>query len=178
MRSRRARTASVAMVLLATAAASGSASPGTPYEPLAFLVGHCWRGSLGSAGKATDEHCFRWLYAGKFVRDEHVVHGADGKILLSGETLYWWDPASRQLQYLYVESDGSHAHGTLQSDGRALVFPPARYVSMPDGKVQSIRSRWQRSGEDGYDVITEFQTKDGWVSGFKAHMQRTADPAS
>jgi len=77
-----------------------------------------------------------------------------------------------------LESDGSYARGTLQSDGRALVFPPARYVSMPDGKVQSIRSRWQRSGEDGYDVITEFQTKDGWVSGFKAHMQRTADAAS
>jgi hypothetical protein len=178
MRSQRASVASVATVLLATVAGSAAGSPATLYEPLAFLVGHCWRGNLGSSAKATDEHCFRWLYAGKFVRDEHVVHRADGQILLSGETLYFWDAASRQLQYLYLESDGSYARGTLQSDGRALVFPPARYVSMPDGKVQSIRSRWQRSGEDGYDVITEFQTKDGWVSGFKAHMQRTADAAS
>jgi hypothetical protein len=26
----------------------------------------------------------------------------------------------------------------------------------------------------GYDVVTEFQAKDGWAPGFKVHMERVA----
>jgi len=38
------------------------------------------------------------------------------------------------------------------------------------------RSRWQRSGEVAYDVVTEFKSKDGWMPGFKVHMERVAAP--
>jgi hypothetical protein len=52
-------------------------APPAPYQPLAFLVGHCWQGTFPD-GKATDGHCFSWIYGSKFVRDEHVVHSGDG----------------------------------------------------------------------------------------------------
>jgi len=40
------------------------------------------------------------------------------------------------------------------------------------GESTNVRSRWQRSGDDAYDVVTEFQVKDRWVPGFSLHMQR------
>jgi hypothetical protein len=40
------------------------------------------------------------------------------------------------------------------------------------GESTNVRSRWQRAGDDAYDVITEFEVKDRWVPGFSLHMQR------
>jgi hypothetical protein len=40
------------------------------------------------------------------------------------------------------------------------------------GESTNVRSRWQRSVDDAYDVVTEFQVKDRWVPGFSLHMQR------
>jgi hypothetical protein len=37
---------------------------------------------------------------------------------------------------------------------------------------QVYRSRWQRSGADAYDVITEFQVKGTWTPGFTLHMRQ------
>jgi hypothetical protein len=54
------------------------------------------------------------------------------------------------------------------------VFPNAGFVE--NGKTMVYRSRWERSGIDAYDVVTEFQAKDNWVPGFKVHMVRLAAP--
>jgi hypothetical protein len=140
-----------------------------PYQPLAFLVGHCWKGVF-PGGSTTDEHCFSWIYGGKFVRDEHVVHHADGKPDAFGESIYVWDAPSQQLEYLYIESAGGYSHGTVSADGDTLVFPPTSYTE--NGEQQTYRSRWQRSGADAYEVVTEFQVKERWVRGFALHMQR------
>jgi hypothetical protein len=37
---------------------------------------------------------------------------------------------------------------------------------------QTYRSRWQRSGEDAYDVLTEFLLKGSWTPGFTVRMQQ------
>ena len=71
-----------------------------PYRPLAFLVGHCWKGAFAN-GNDTDEHCFSWIYGGKFVRDEHVVH-RDGRPDAFGESIYMWDSAAGRLEYLDI----------------------------------------------------------------------------
>ena len=64
------------LLLLSTlAAGAAAAEPPTPYQPLAFLAGHCWKGSF-PGGKLTDEHCFSWIYDGKFLRDVHTLRGA------------------------------------------------------------------------------------------------------
>ena len=161
-------TAAAAIVLAGMSMPAPAQAPPSPYQPLAFLVGQCWKGTFPD-GKATDEHCFSWVYGGKFVRDEHVVQ-REGQPDGFGESIYLWDPASRQLQYLYIESAGGFSRGTVSGEGDALVFPPSSYLEK--GQTQTYRSRWQPAGQDAYDVVTEFQVQERWVPGFRLHMQK------
>jgi hypothetical protein len=153
----------------ATVCAAGAPAPADPYQPLAFLIGHCWKGTFGGDARTTDEHCFSRIYGSKFVRDEHVVHRA-GRPDAFGESIYMWDPVAGRLEYLYIESAGGFIRGTVTPEEGALVFPAAGFVEA-DGSM-NVRSRWQRAGEDAYDVVTEFQVQDRWVPGFSLHMQR------
>ncbi len=139
-----------------------------PYEPLAFLAGSCWKGTFPN-GKRSDEHCFTWMYGGKFLRDRHVVRG-EGRPDDLGETIYFWNPQARQIEYLYVESDGGFSRGVVGVAPGALVFPPASYVDQ--GKTETYRSRWSRDGAEAYDVVTEFQSGDSWREGWRVHMVR------
>jgi hypothetical protein len=155
---------------LAAAGLAAAAEPApSPYQPLAFLVGHCWRGTFPGE-KVTDEHCFSWVYGGKFVRDQHVVRHGAGKPDELGESIYLWDAAAGQLQYLYIESDGGFSRGSVTNEGEALVFPPTHYAE--NGQEQTYRSRWQRAGDGAYDVVTEFLVKGQWTPGFAVHMQQ------
>lgn len=148
--------------------AAGFAAPDPAYQPLAFLAGHCWKGTF-PGGKQTDEHCFSWVYGGKFLRDRHVVR-AEGKPDATGESIYFYDSASKQLQYLYIESDGGFSRGPVSIDKDSLLFPDASFVEK--GKTMVYRSRWQHSSPDAYDVLTEFQSQGAWVPGFKVHMEQ------
>jgi hypothetical protein len=148
-----------------------AAAPATPFAPLAFLAGHCWQGTFAD-GKTTDEHCFSWVYGGKFLRDQHTVR-APGRADTGGESIYFWNASARQLQYLYIESDGGFIRGTVTAEGNTLVFPASAYQD--EDATETIRSRWQRSGQDAYDVATELQGKDGWGPLFALHMKRRGD---
>lgn len=159
------------LMLLLLMPFSVQAEPVPSYQPLAYLAGHCWKGSFPD-GKQTDEHCFSWIYEGKFLRDQHTVRGADHPDYL-GESIYFWNAADKQLEYLYIESEGGFSRGIVAAAGDALVFPPTTYVD--GGQKQTYRSRWQRSGDRAYDVVTEFQAGERWVPGFQVHMQRS-DP--
>jgi hypothetical protein len=152
----------------ALTAASAAAAPADPYQPLAFLVGHYWKGTFPQS-TTTDEHCFSRVYGGRFLRDEHVVH-RDGKPDDFGETLYLWNAAAGQLEYLYIESGGGFIRGTAYADGPAVVFPEAPYVE--GARSMHVRSRWQRAGEETYEVATEFEVDGRWVPGFSLQMQR------
>ena len=145
-------------------------TPTAPFQPLEYLIGHCWKGTLPN-GKQTDEHCFSWIYDKKFVRDVHVVKGG-GQPDHSGESIYRWNADSKTVEYLYIESDGGSSRGTVSSEGNALVFPPTSYVE--DGKTLTYRSRWVHSTDDTYDVATEFQSKSDWVPGFSFHMEKVS----
>ena len=162
----------LALAAILAGTLSGSAARATapidPYEPLGFLIGHCWKGTFPGSSQ-TDEHCFSRIYGGKFVRDEHVVH-RDGRLDDFGESIYVWDSAAGQLEYLYIESAGGFIRGTVTVEDGALVFPAAGFVEK--GGSMNVRSRWTRVGDDAYDVLTEFQQKDGWVRGFSLRMQR------
>jgi hypothetical protein len=163
----------LAAVLLATAGTAALAGEPSPYAPLAFLIGHCWKGTFPGSS-VTDQHCFSWVYGDKFVRDQHVVHAGGGKPDALGESTYMWDAAGRQLQYLYIESAGGFARGTVAGETDTLVFAPTTYVE--DGEKQTYRSRWHRTGTDGYDVKTEFLQEGKWVDFLSVHMQRVPGP--
>jgi hypothetical protein len=167
------RLALIAGGLLLTTANAASASEAAVYAPLAFLIGHCWKGTFPDSS-VTDQHCFSWVYGDKFVRDQHVVHAGGGKPDALGETIYLWDGASRQLQYLYIESAGGFARGTVSTEGETLVFPATTFEEK--GKQQTFRSRWQRNSADDYDVKTQFLQKGHWAEGFSLHMQRVPGP--
>jgi hypothetical protein len=140
------------------------------YQPMDYLAGVCWKGELPAQGKVTqtDQHCFTWAY-GHFVRDRHVVHSSDGRPDYLGETLYFWDAPSQQVRYLYVETDGGHSEGSVSFAGADLVFPDTEYSD--EGKKLTYRSRWLRSGDAAYDVVTEFKQPDGsWKLAWKVHM--------
>jgi hypothetical protein len=149
---------------------AASAVPISEYQPLAFLAGHCWKGSFPD-GKQTDEHCFTWVYDGKFLRDQHTVRGGGHPDYL-GESIYLWNSSAKQIEYLYIEDQGGFSRGPVATDKDALVFPPTSYIE--NGQTRTYRSRWQRTGENAYDVVTEFQSKDGWMPGFKLHMEKVA----
>ena len=144
------------------------AHPDAAYQPLAFLADHCWTGAF--PGGRTDEHCFTWIYDGKFLRDRHTVR-AEGKPDALGESIYFWDSVAKQLEYLYIESDGGFSRGPVSIGNEALIFPDTSLVE--NGKTIVYRSRWQRSGATAYDVVTEFKSKDGWAPGFKIHMEQS-----
>lgn len=159
------------MIGLLLSPVAALAAPDAAYQPLEFLAGHCWKGAF-PGGKQTDEHCFTWVYGGKFLRDRHVVR-ADGKADALGESIYFYDSAAKQLQYLYIESDGGFSRGPVSIDKDSLVFPDTSFVEK--GKTMVYRSRWQHAGDNAYDVLTEFKSGDSWVPGFKVHMELGAE---
>jgi hypothetical protein len=144
------------------------ADPAAGYQPLAFLAGHCWTGVF-PGGKQTDTHCFNWIYGGKFLRDQHTVRAA-GKPDALGESIYFWNSSAKQLEYLYIESDGGFSRGVVSTDTDSLVFPDTTFVE--NGETQVYRSRWRHIAQNAYDVVTEIQAKNTWVPGFAIRMER------
>ena len=161
-----------AATFAAFSAQCAAADAPSPYAPLAFLAGHCWQGELPGGKKDIDTHCFSWVYGGdKFVRDVHTVRGEGHKEYV-GESIYYWDGVAKKLRYLYFENAGGSSTGAVEAAENALVFPPTTYQE--NGKTQTYRSRWTRSGADAYDVVTEFKKEDAWTTAWTVHMSRVA----
>jgi Protein of unknown function (DUF1579) len=154
----------IALVLLAGVASAAD----SPLQPLDFLVGHCWRGAFPD-GKAVDTHCFESMLGGHFVRDRHVVRGERPDY--SGESIYWFDPKSNRVSYVYFNSDGGQSTGTLAVDGERLQFGDETYTG-PDGKVQRYRTVWERKGADAYVATTEQEANGTWTGAWRIEFAR------
>ncbi len=135
------------------------APPDPGFEAAAFLAGHCWKGTMPD-GKSTDEHCFSWVYEGRFMRDRHVVRAGD-KAVYEGESTYYMNPVTRQLEYIYLTARGGYSVGKVEPRGDVLNFPAA--VMHADGKQFAYRGTWKRLGPDAYEVLREYETDKGWV---------------
>ncbi|MGE3177328.1 MAG: hypothetical protein AB7O32_07650 [Vicinamibacterales bacterium] len=154
---------------LALAPLPSTAAPDPALEPLAFLAGHCWIGTIPGTAD-TDEHCFAWIYEGRYLRDRHVVRRGE-KTVYEGESTYYWNSVAKQVEYFYVTAAGGHALGTMAAAGDTLDFPAAVMVS--GGKSFGFRGKWKRTGDDGYEVLREYQTDKGWMP-VKVPMRRVA----
>jgi hypothetical protein len=124
-------------------------SPGdSQLQPLSFLAGSCWKGTF--TGRAvTDEHCFQWVYDGRFLRDRHVVRG--DSVPYEGETTYAWDRTQKQIVYWYIALPGFYSHGNVEPSGEALIFHDNLATTTP----RQLRTRWTRSAPDAYTVRVE-----------------------
>lgn len=157
------------LALSCLAAATAAAEPVELLKPMAFLAGHCWKGSFPD-GKASDEHCFAWLYGGRALRDTHTVRRpgqADGV----GESTYYVDSAGNRVEFLYIENSGGYSRGSVESLPEALLFPDTRYIA--DGEALVYRARWTRQGDKAYEAWSEAQTPDGWATMFRLVLRRT-----
>ncbi len=158
-----------ALALTCVAGTAGAAvQPVELLQPMAFLAGHCWKGTFAD-GKTTDEHCFSWLYGGRMLRDTHTVREA-GKTDAVGESTYYVDSAGNRVEFLYIENNGGFSRGAVESVPEALLFPDTRYIS--DGEALVYRARWTRQGDRAYEAWSEAQTPDGWSTMFKLVLRR------
>ena len=134
---------------LAALALSAQAAPALRQglEPLAVLVGHCWRGDFG--GGRQDTHCFESVYGGQHVRDRHEVTG--GAAVYRGETLYSWDGAAGAVTFTYWNSAGGVSRGTMRPGEGRLDFGDESYTA-PDGRRITISTHWRLDG-DSYEAV-------------------------
>lgn len=145
-----------------TSAAQTSTSPlpaASPLAPLAYLEGSCWKGTFAGRN-VTDEHCFEWIYNGRFLRDHHIVVG--DSVPYEGETTYAWDAAEKQIVYWYIALPGFYSHGNVESNGDALIF----HDNLRVDNGRELRTTWRRSGPDAYTVqvedVTGGKSKELW----------------
>jgi hypothetical protein len=156
-------TAPALAVLTLALAARAAAVPATPtpveraspFEPLAFLAGSCWRGAFPN-GKAHDEHCWDWLYDGTVLRDRHVVRGEGPDY--EGLTLYAFDPQKKAVVYHYYTNAGHVSSGTFEVTAEGIVFPERVRTSGGERELKSVLTRrpdgsyqmraLERSGEE------------------------------
>ena len=124
-------------------------------QPLAFLVGSCWRASLLD-GRATDTRCYTSMLAGRFVRERHSLSGVG----YSGESIFRWDPAARQIRSAYYSSEGVHLGATLTGTESGLTIEAG--YPLPQGVTARARATWTRDGPDAFVVASEIGEGDGW----------------
>jgi hypothetical protein len=155
--------------MLAAACAAIAAEPAAnPLQPMAFLAGHCYKGSV--SGKDVDEHCFAWLLGGRALRDVHTVK-TPGQPDYIGETTYYYDSGAKRIEYIYIENAGGIMRGTVEPAEGALVFPATTYVA--GGQAMTLRVRWTLQG-DSYEAWSEMQDKGAWATMFKVKMAKSS----
>jgi|GEM_PF-763833 len=138
----------VAAAVVPAAPAPGPAALRQGLEPLAFLVGHCWRGQF--PGGEQDTHCFESVYGGQHVRDRHEVTG--GTRAYRGETLYSWDGRAGAVAYTYWNSSGGVSRGTMRPRAGRLDFGDEIYTD-PQGRRTTISTHWRLDG-DAYEAVS------------------------
>lgn len=161
------KLATLCLLLSGSAAQGGETTPAATLAPLEFLGGYCWNGTFAN-GKTTDEHCYEWVYGGKFLRDRHVVRG--GPQPYQGESLYFWDGEQKAVAYLHFNSDGGVSRGTLKVEGDTLLFPTERYGE--GATTREFSTTLMRDGDERYATVTHELTKGTRVEAWRTAFRR------
>lgn len=158
-----------AVVAAGTAPVAPAQAPPDPgrLQPLGFLAGSCWKGTFPGR-TVTDEHCFEWMYQGRFLRDRHVVQG--DTIPYQGETTYAWDARQRRIVYWYIALPGFHSSGHVEVVSDTLVF---RDNLVTAGAPRQLRNTWRRAGADAYMVLVQELTSAGVKELWSMEMRRS-----
>jgi hypothetical protein len=137
------------LILLAAAIAANEPPALQPaFEPMAFLVGHCWQGKFASG--ETDTHCFESVYDGQHIRDRHEVTGGQG--VYRGESIYSREGGG--VSYTYWNSLGGVGRGTMKGEGDGRIDFGTEHHRTKDGRDMTISTHWQRQGDDAYETVT------------------------
>ena len=150
------------LALILAMQAAGATPPAAPtlsapLQPLAFLVGSCWRATFPNSA-STDTHCYTAMLGGRYIRDHHVVEG--GPAPYSGESIYRWDPQARRIRYDYYASDGGTSGGFADPTPAGIDFPEETYVG-GDGQTMVLRTVQTGTGE-AYSRTTSARQGETW----------------
>ncbi len=137
-------------------AASAAPALAAELQPLAFLVGSCWRATFPDSAN-TDTHCYTMMLGGRYIRDLHVVEGAPAPY--SGETIFRWDPHARRIRYDYYASDGGTSGGFADPTPTGINYPEENYVG-GNGQTMILRNLLVHQGE-GYSATSSARQADG-----------------
>jgi hypothetical protein len=162
------RLVALVVVLGMSGASRTGAQPPVPdhFRPLEFLAGSCWAGSFPD-GKSTDEHCFEWVFDGKFIRDRHVVRGRSQPY--AGETIFAWDAKDRRVVFWYWNSRGGFSTGHVEYTDEGIVFPE-RHTT--EKGVQEMKAVWKRAGPDAYRVHQAERAGNEWKTLWTMELKR------
>jgi hypothetical protein len=157
--------------LVVSAMPSGADSvPEGAFRPLDRLAGGCFRGAFPD-GRSTDEHCWEWVWEGRFLRDRHVVKGPQPDY--EGETLYGWDSETRQLRFWYFTNAGFFSTGVVRPDGERAVFPE---TVVEGGRRRELESVTTFPSPDSYRVVSRERVDGEWKELWTMELRRV--PAS
>lgn len=158
---------------LALALSTPAAALQPHFDPIAFVVGHCWRAEFPNG--MHDEQCFAPMHGGRLVHNTHVVRGSDP--LYGGMTIYSWDADSGHIRFHYFTSTGAVSEGHLIAIESGYSVPE-RHVGS-DGKVTELESVFRRDGEDAFTVVTRQKGDDGWTEvGSRRYLRLDRVPAA
>jgi len=140
------------LTLAGPAVAGDTAAPAASegLQPLAFLVGHCWRGEF-SGRNQFDTHCFETVFDGKLIRDRHEVTG--GKEVYRGESIYSWNADLGRVEYVYWNSLGDVTRGTMVPKDGALNFDNEAGKGA-DGHPLIFQTVWRPVGANSYQTAS------------------------
>lgn len=127
------------------------------FQPLAYLVGHCWRAPFPDGQR--DLQCFQALYGGKLIGNSHMVQGSDP--LYEGQTIFSWDAAHQRIRFHYFTSTGAVSEGYFMPGAQGAMTIPERHVG-DGGDVTELESDFVRDGERAYRVVTRQKSGDAW----------------
>jgi hypothetical protein len=141
------------MISSSTSRASDKGRNAGPFEAMSFLAGSCWKGAFNDRPSVTDEHCFEWLYDGKFLQDKHVVRG--DSIPYEGQTLFAWNAKEKKIVYWYIAVPGFYSTGYVDAKDQKIMFIDDLHAA--SGR-RDLRSVWERTGPDAFLVHTQDHT--------------------
>lgn len=165
--------ATLGIALFCSSAAAGEAAVADRFDALRSLVGHCWRGEIGSG--RVDTQCYDLLYDGAFVRSEHEVATAEDRgRRYGGITPFSWDESHERIRFHYFTSTGAVSEGHFAADDDGDIVIPERHVAA-DGTVTEIETRYSPVVKDSYQVVTRSLSHGEWRVMFEATYRRVDD---
>ena len=89
-------------------------------------------------------------------------------------SVFSWDAVNKRVRYHYFTSTGAVSEGYFDNRAEGIVIPE-RHVG-DDGKVTELETRYERDGDDAYNVVTREKTAEGWVERWSLRYRR--EPAA
>lgn len=149
-----------ALLPLHAAAQTIAPDPLAGFGWFAELAGSCWTGDI-PANKTRDTQCYAVEY-GRFINGtiSMVNPNVDPKRpVYDGKVLFAWDSNRGRIILWYWSNVGAFGVGEGWFEGKEMIWIDA---PKGDGSPVNVRSRWARTGADGYRVVREQREGEGW----------------